>query len=172
MFIPRALRLKGVKERPKETTSASGERPAKKARIKISPGAIDEANTSRELDQQEQNDTRPARGPTFTTPQVTHEFLGWLVAGMEMIFSDYAYQAEEGAAWLEKHYREVDREGKCKTFHFFPIPLNLTDCNALTSSSHSPFSDPQTSIHLVTQQTNCYRSLPSASFTGAAIRIP
>jgi hypothetical protein len=53
------------------------------------------------------------QGPRFTTKPITPEYVAQLAAGIGLIFSDYAHQEEERAAWLQEHYRSVDGEENC-----------------------------------------------------------
>lgn len=46
--------------------------------------------------------------PSTTSSSFNAEYLGFLTAGVELIFTDYAMQSEEGDAWLRKHYRNLD----------------------------------------------------------------
>ncbi|KAH9874962.1 hypothetical protein J1614_004450 [Plenodomus biglobosus] len=114
MFVPRALRLKGVRETQRPTAA------------KVSPPVPDDGgdngedglveamqNTSTTSPAPEpmQTDSKPvARGPRFTTTPVTSEYIGQLAAGIELIFTDYAHQEEDRAAWMHERYRVVDGE--------------------------------------------------------------
>jgi hypothetical protein len=103
MFVPRALRLKGIKEK----TKPRGEPPTKKVRTD------DKTKTSQSIVDSSGNGTKPQSGPRFVTRPVTPEYLGFLVDGMELMFSDYAHQDKKQAGWLQEHYRDVEDKGKC-----------------------------------------------------------
>lgn len=101
MFVPRALRLRGVKEAKKD----DGEPPAKKRRI--APLATKNPNTGNATTSAKQS-KRGSMEPSTTSSSFNAEYLGFLTAGVELIFTDYAMQSEEGDAWLRKHYRNLD----------------------------------------------------------------
>lgn len=115
MFVPRALRLKGVREpqRPKTVKPP----PAEKIAVSQDDALVDAMegiSTNSPTPQEEQVDSKVVtRGPRFTVRPITPEYLAQLVAGMELIFSDYALQEEARAKWLQQRYRIVDREEKC-----------------------------------------------------------
>lgn len=48
-------------------------------------------------------------------PRVTPEYLETLVCGMELVFTNYAYQDKELSEWVNRHERTVDGEGGCKS---------------------------------------------------------
>jgi hypothetical protein len=115
MFVPRALRLKGVREKPRP-------KPAKAAPKASAEGDQDDAlveamqKTSTSSPTYQPEDTHlkhPKPGPRFTTKPVTPEYIGQLAAGIELIFTDYAHQEEQRAKWLQDHYRTVEGEEKC-----------------------------------------------------------
>lgn len=93
MFVPRALRLKGVQEPQRPRTA--------KATPDLTPPPL-------------QTDTKHgSRGPIFTTKPVTPDYVAQLAAGIELIFSDYAHQEVVRSEWLQARYRRVDGEDKC-----------------------------------------------------------
>lgn len=93
MFVPRALRLKGVQEPQRPRTA--------KAAPDLTPPPL-------------QTDTKHgSRGPIFTTKPVTPDYVAQLAAGIELIFSDYAHQEVVRSEWLQARYRRVDGEDKC-----------------------------------------------------------
>jgi hypothetical protein len=124
MFVPRALRLKGVKEPPRPKSS----KPPPVAKSEASKDdalvdAMEGISTNSPASQDEQID--PAvitRGPRFTTKPVTPEYTAQLAAGIDLIFSDYAHHDEERSKWLEHRYRTVDGEDHCE-FHCESISL-------------------------------------------------
>lgn len=74
--------------------------------------------------------TAVTRGPRFIVQPVTPEYLDQLVAGIELIFSDYAHREETRAEWLKQRYRIVDGEGQCKLY--LPRSLDVeTDASAV-----------------------------------------
>lgn len=110
MFVPRTLRLKGVKEPQKPPK----EPPAKKRRTEdnaLESGKIAPAVVFKE----EQNNANPktTKGSNLITPATNPEYLGQLVCGIELVFTDYAQQDKESSSWLVSHYREVDGRGNC-----------------------------------------------------------
>lgn len=110
MFVPRALRLKGGKEQ-KKTPNAP---PARRPPVKEANQALEATSPPPNSDNKSSaHELKPKSGPQFTNPTVTPEYLGWLLCGIELIFTDYAHQDTDGAAWLEKHSRDVDGQSKC-----------------------------------------------------------
>ncbi|KAI4625432.1 hypothetical protein J4E80_002563 [Alternaria sp. BMP 0032] len=114
MFIPRALRLKGVREKPRpKPAQAPSKAPAEGDQDDALVEAMQKTRTSSPTDQPEQTDLKATKpGPRFTTKPVTPEYIGQLAAGIELIFTDYAHQEEQRAKWLQDHYRTVDGEDK------------------------------------------------------------
>jgi hypothetical protein len=115
MFVPRALRLKGVKEQPWPKPSKPP--PAEKFKASNDDALIDAMegiSTNSPVSQQDQTDPQVVtRGPRFTVRPITPEYLAQLVAGIELIFSDYAQHEAWRAAWLQQRYRTVEGEEKC-----------------------------------------------------------
>lgn len=115
MFVPRAVRLKGVKEkRPNQLP----ETPLQKPQV-ISEDALVDAmegiTTSSPGAQAEDKESTPTvRGPKFTVAAVTPEYIAQVAAAVSLIFSDYAIQEPERSDWLKRHYRDVDGEGNCR----------------------------------------------------------
>lgn len=123
MFVPRALRLKGVHEtqRPKpakppsEPLAGKHELSADDALVE----AMGKTSTTSPAPQEEHIDPKAIKhGPRFTTKPVTPEYIAQLAAGIELIFTDYAHQDEKRAKWLQDHYRAVGEEEKCKSVLF------------------------------------------------------
>ncbi|KAF2794096.1 hypothetical protein K505DRAFT_275789 [Melanomma pulvis-pyrius CBS 109.77] len=107
MFVPRALRLKGVRE-PKRVR-----KPTAHAHVDEVAATLEKTSISHSSPQSRQIDSKKAfSGPRFTTPPITPEFLEKLLCGIELLFTDYAHQDKDRLAWLEKHYRVVDGEEK------------------------------------------------------------
>lgn len=135
MFVPRALRLKGVQEPQK----SKPQKPTQKGKFPTSDqDALDEAikkkRTASHVPQIEQDDTKLATpGPRFITTPVSPEYVAQLAAGVELIFSDYAHQHPESSEWLQERYRNVDAGEKCKSYF-----MNMsTTVNLLPS--HPPY---------------------------------
>jgi len=116
MFIPRALRLRGVHE--KQRPKASKPPPAGPSVLSKDDELVDAmegiSTNSPEPQLQKTDQTPSARGGSkFTTRPVTPEYIAQLAAGIELIFSDYAHQEALRSKWLQEHYRTVDGEEKC-----------------------------------------------------------
>jgi hypothetical protein len=119
MFVPRAVRLKGVKEapRPKAAKPSTNQQASKD--VTNSKDALVEAMGETSMNSPApQQDTAsdapaPTRGPRFTTKPVTAEYIAQLAAGIQLIFTDYAHQEESRASWLKERYREIDGEENC-----------------------------------------------------------
>ncbi|KAF2712706.1 hypothetical protein K504DRAFT_531763 [Pleomassaria siparia CBS 279.74] len=121
MFVPRALRLKGVRE-----PERSRKPPVKKSHIKPNTepeteSSIDEVITAMRrtstshstLPPPEQiESTKAFSGPRYTAPTIPSDYLGKLFCGIELLFTDHAHQHKDGSRWLEKHYRVADGEEK------------------------------------------------------------
>ncbi|KAF1917076.1 hypothetical protein BDU57DRAFT_447504 [Ampelomyces quisqualis] len=111
MFVPRALRLKGVRETRRQKPSKPP--PADHSESSRDDALVD-AMQGISTDSPKEEHIDPAavsRGPRFTVKPVTSEYLAQLVAGVELIFSDYAHHEEVRAAWLQERYRTVDGGG-------------------------------------------------------------
>lgn len=120
MFVPRALRLKGVRERQRpKAAKAQAEPPADRMDI-CNQDALVEAmertrtSTASPAPRHEIDPKATNRGPRFTSKPVTPEYLAQLAAGIELIFTDYAHQEETRTKWLQSHYRTVDGDEKCR----------------------------------------------------------
>lgn len=113
MFVPRALRLKGVREtkpKPSKPSADVSERNKDDALVDAMQGI----STNSPTPQEDYIEPKViARGPRFTVKPVTPEYLAQLVVGIELIFSDYAHHEEVRADWLHQRYRTVDGEEKC-----------------------------------------------------------
>jgi hypothetical protein len=115
MFVPRALRLKGVKEHPRPKPS----KPPPTARPEVRKDdalvdAMEGISTDSPASQPEHIDPGVVtRGPRFTIKQITPQYIAQLAVGIDLIFSDYAHQEEGRSKWLEQRYRTLDREERC-----------------------------------------------------------
>jgi hypothetical protein len=120
MFVPRALRLKGVREKPQPRPSKSLANNAGPDGDEALVEAMQKTSTNSPTHQpEEQIDPIAAKpGPRFTTKSVTPEYIAQLAAGIELIFTDYAHQEEERAAWLQERYRTLEEEDHCKDPYF------------------------------------------------------
>ena len=116
MFVPRALRLKGLKEtqKYKKATKAStvhGTTSSDDGLVE----AMQNTSTTSPVPPNEQTESKPAaRGTNSTTAPVTPEYIAQLAAGIELIFTDYAHRHPESARWLAKYYRKIEGEEKCE----------------------------------------------------------
>lgn len=120
MFVPRAVRLKGVKEPPRpKLAKPAGTAQASKDDTNSKDALVDAmGDTSMNSPAPQQDLTldapAPTRGPRFTTKPVTPEYIAQIAAGIELIFTDYAHQEEERSTWLTNRYRVIDGEENCK----------------------------------------------------------
>jgi hypothetical protein len=119
MFIPRAVRLKGVREppRPKKParTKASSQPLAETPATASKDGlvaAMEDTSMNSPAPQQESIEKPNKRGQT-TAASVTPEYIAQLAAGIELLFTDYAHQDEQRAKWLQERYRVVEEQDKC-----------------------------------------------------------
>jgi hypothetical protein len=147
MFVPRAVRLKGVKEttRPKIAKVPAKPQVSKdEANKDALVEAMSETSVNSPIPQQEAASDTPAptRGPRFTTKPATPEYISQLAAGIELIFTDYAHQEKERSKWLKDRYRVVDGEESCK------LSPRYSSSSQLMSSRHSSHCDPGTHQHL------------------------
>lgn len=163
MFVPRAVRLKGVKEPPRSRLSKpSAETQTSKDDTNSRDGLVEAMGDTSMNSPTPQRDVAsdvpaPSRGPRFTTKPVTPEYIAQLAAGIELIFTDYAHQEEERSRWLKNRYREVDGEKKCE------IQLICTCCAwVLIRFRCTSHSDPRTSLHLEAEARS-YPDPPQAS---------
>ena len=116
MFVPRALRLKGVqeKQRPKPSKPPPADVSAQNKDDEL-VDAMEGISTNSPESQTAQIDQQVApRGPKFTVKPITPEYIAQLAAGVGLIFSDYAHQERVRSKWLKERYRTVDGEEKCK----------------------------------------------------------
>ncbi|KAF2829716.1 hypothetical protein CC86DRAFT_284871 [Ophiobolus disseminans] len=107
MFVPRALRLKGVqeKQRPKPSEPSLAEKSA----LSKDADLVDamEGISTNSPEPQVVRKVTP-RGSNITVRPITPEYIAQLAAGIELIFSDYAHQEEARSKWLQDRYRTVD----------------------------------------------------------------
>ncbi|KAF2851041.1 hypothetical protein T440DRAFT_468164 [Plenodomus tracheiphilus IPT5] len=114
MFVPRSLRLKGVREAPRPRAAKVTPRAPADGRNDPEDALVEamqktSTGTSSPVPEAMQLRAKAAeRGSNFTTKPVTPEYLGQLAAGLELIFSDYAHHEERRAAWLHERYRTVE----------------------------------------------------------------
>ncbi|KAJ8105284.1 hypothetical protein OPT61_g10274 [Boeremia exigua] len=116
MFVPRAVRLKGVKElqRPKVAKplvvpeSSKNDTNSKDAPVQ----AMGETSMNLPAPQQVavSDAAVPARGPRFAIKTVAPEYIAQLAAGIELIFTDYAHAEEERSRWMRDRYRVINGE--------------------------------------------------------------
>lgn len=116
MFVPRALRLKGVREsqRPKLSKPPPADK-SERSKDDALVDAMQGISTNSPTPQEEQIDPKlvVTRGPRFTVKPITPEYVAQLAAGVELVFSDYAHQEQARAKWLQQRYRTVAGEEKC-----------------------------------------------------------
>lgn len=119
MFVPRAVRLKGVKEaqRPKVAKPPANQQTSKvetNSKDALVQAMGETSMNSPAPHQDTPSDaTAPTRGPRFVSRPITAEYVAQLAAGIELIFTDYAHQEEERSKWMQDRYREVDGEQNC-----------------------------------------------------------
>lgn len=138
MFVPRVVRLKGVKEsrRPKLKRPLANEPPGRDevdSKDALVEAMGETSMNSPGLQQEQTYQEAPTRGPRFTTKPITPEFIAQLAAGIELIFTDYAHQEKEGSKWLKNRYRVVDNESKCRlgSWKYFVSQLTLLQTSIL-----------------------------------------
>lgn len=125
MFVPRAVRLKGVKETQRPRIARPLAKPQLSKDETNSKDALVEAmgETSMDSPAAQQETTSDAvahvRGPRFTSRPITPEFIAQLAAGIELIFTDYAHQEEERSSWLRDRFRVVDGEKNCRSILYW-----------------------------------------------------
>jgi hypothetical protein len=128
MFVPRALRLKGVleKQRPKPSKPPPVE-PSTLSQDDELVDAMEGISTNSPEPQQQRNDQKAGtRGSNFTVRPITPEYIAQLATGVDLIFSDYAHQEQERSRWLQERYRTVDGEEKCACCnHIHRRPLTM-----------------------------------------------
>ncbi|KAF1943141.1 hypothetical protein EJ02DRAFT_502357 [Clathrospora elynae] len=106
MFVPRALRLKGMREKPRlKTPELSSKSPASKAESNHDDALVEAMQKTRTS-----SPKVTKQGPRLTTKSATPDYIAQLAAGIDLIFSDYAHHEEKRASWLQEHYRTVDGE--------------------------------------------------------------
>jgi hypothetical protein len=167
MFVPRALRLKGVREtkpKPSKPPPEVTQRRQDEALVDAMQGI----STNSPTPQEEQIEPKaiPRGGPKFTVKAVTPEYLSQLVVGMELIFSDYAHREEVRADWLQQRYRTVDEGEYCKIKHGKICFQTLT-----VKRSHPSHGYPRASEHLEPQASSDARITPTGT-PGTPIQDP
>lgn len=127
MFVPRAVRLKGIKE-PQKASKTRAEPPKQEADIEGVTAALKITSTFHTSPQPEHIDSQKAfTGPRFTAPKVDEDYLEKLLCGIQLLFTDYAHQCEDGKRWLETHYRVVDGEDQCRP-HVPHLRTHTSNC--------------------------------------------
>lgn len=56
----------------------------------------------------------PTKRPRIQSLDIDDEYLEQLVCGIELVFTDYAYQDDEGGAWLKKYGRILHGDSGCE----------------------------------------------------------
>jgi len=148
MFVPRAVRLKGVKEpqRPKVVNGAEKPRPSKveaNSKDALAQAMGETSMNSPAPPQDTASDTAaPTRGPRFTVKPITPEYIAQLAAGVELIFTDYAHQEQQRLRWLRDRYRVIDGEENCgrNTQKYCLYKLIIWQTSILLRSSSTPIS--------------------------------
>ncbi|KAF2749205.1 hypothetical protein M011DRAFT_466325 [Sporormia fimetaria CBS 119925] len=104
MFVPRSLISKGVRGAEVSTNLSA---PKKRKRT----ASNSDPQTSETVSPSAENDAQPpakrAKAAQNPNPEINPEYLGVLVCGMELIFSDYALQNDAQKSWLERHSRTI-----------------------------------------------------------------
>lgn len=114
MFVPRALRLKGVKETQKrkpDKTIPDASSPREDALVQAMQKTSTNSAAASPASTQNENVKPPvvSHQPKATT-STPSDYLAQLAAGIELIFTDYAHQHTSSAKWLQEHYRTIDTE--------------------------------------------------------------
>lgn len=112
MFVPRALRIKGVKEtqrRKPETTTPDGSSLREDALVQATQKAsTNSAATSPAPLQSELEKRSAVSSQAKANTSASSEHLAQLAAGIELIFTDYAHQHTNSANWLHERYRTIE----------------------------------------------------------------
>ncbi|KAF1830471.1 hypothetical protein BDW02DRAFT_507469 [Decorospora gaudefroyi] len=108
MFVPRVLRLKGLREKARPGTAKPAPKPvADRAQAHPDDAPVEarqQTSTNAPAHESEQHEAKViTKSPRFSALYVAE-----LAAGMELIFSVYAHQEEQRVQWLQRHYRTVD----------------------------------------------------------------
>ncbi|KAJ4356199.1 uncharacterized protein N0V89_004229 [Didymosphaeria variabile] len=117
MFVPRSLRLKGVKETQKRKigqpqSSGAAQVSSEDALVQaMQRTSTDSVAPSPEAQAEEHGDKPTVlKSSKPATTAASLEYLAQVVAGIELIFTDYAHQDKDGAKWLQERHRTVDGE--------------------------------------------------------------
>lgn len=141
MFVPRALRLKGVheKQRPKPSRPPPAE-PSVLSKDDELVDAMEGISTNSPEPQLLKIAQKVATGGSKYTVSwpVTPEYIAQLAAGVELIFSDYAHVEVRRSRWLQKRYRTVDGEEKCVSAYHANGRSVLISYLSRPPHSHSP----------------------------------
>jgi hypothetical protein len=171
MFVPRAVRLKGVKEPPRPRLSKPSPEPISKDDTDSRDGLVEamgDASMDSPAPQQDVASDAPApsRGPRFTTKPVTPEYVSQLAAGIELIFTDYAHQEEERSRWLKNRYRVIDGDENCGIYMTCTCAVWVLMRHRYTSHR-----DPRTPLHLEAEARS-HPDSPQTSPARPSVRYP
>lgn len=170
MFVPRAVRLKGVKEPPRPRLSKPpAESQISKDDTNSRDGLVEamgDASMDSPTPQQgvASDAPVPSRGPRFTTKPVTPEYISQLAAGIELIFTDYAHQEEDRSRWLKNRYRLVDGDANCEIHMTCACYVGVLIGHRYTSDC-----DPRTPLHLEAEARS-HPDSPQASPARSSVR--
>lgn len=182
MFVPRALRLKGVKEnqrrKPTQPVESTGSETASEdALVNAMQNATTDlaAPSPAVLSEDHMEGVKVSKKPKQDATKASPEYLAQLVAGVELIFTDHAHQDRDGSKWLEERYRAVD--GGEKYIHLTAIleHANISTLKPQATRSHlrqaiqdssSPTLELCSSGYYVRRQPSTYPApfVPSNSF--------
>ncbi|KAF2277666.1 uncharacterized protein EI97DRAFT_375139 [Westerdykella ornata] len=109
MFVPRVLRLKGTNEKAREATRRPPRTPVTEFAAQPDQNA-DSPSSAGPLETEAES--HQAKTKQSTEPASSPEYLAQLIAGIELIFTDYAHQDPESVQWLQERYRVVEGEEK------------------------------------------------------------
>lgn len=170
MFVPRAVRLKGVKEPPRpRLLKPSAKSQTSKDDTNSRAGLVEATGDASMDSPPPQRDVAsdapaPSRGPRFTTKPVTPEYISQLAAGIELIFTDYAHQEEERSRWLKNRCRVVDGDENCEIHKICACCVWVLIGHRCTSHSN-----PRTPLHLEAEARS-YPGPPQASPARSSVR--
>jgi hypothetical protein len=152
MFVPRAVRLKGVKEPPRPRLS----KPPAESQI-----SKDDTNSRDGL-----VEAMGDASMDSPTPQqgVASEYISQLAAGIELIFTDYAHQEEDRSRWLKNRYRLVDGDANCEIHMTCACYVGVLIGHRYTSDC-----DPRTPLHLEAEARS-HPDSPQASPARSSVR--
>ena len=115
MFIPRAVRLKNTTSTGRKSTAHTKPTNKNARNPGLESGAASSGIDSKHAPPvDDHKDTNPTIAKSPSLPTLKLDYVGQLLHGVELIFTDYAHQDPSGANWLETHYRVIDGEERCK----------------------------------------------------------